>query len=195
MPQSLRLRSHDVMISSDSFVSNSPLQLHGSDSPLSSDPPDTEMDGSFPSQLSRSRLVPSVASTMVAEKACLTAESSNILDKVSASRRSEHEPMDLPSPFVNTNPLSARLRNKSISTALFHGPTSSQIPLRAQVNKRAGTSRTRDHLTDGGSYALPAPLPLDPRKRLRQEEAFQSVRPVVGEGPYAYYNDAIIAGG
>ena len=191
MPRTLRLHAQDIRMSADDFAANSLRQLHGSDSPLSSDPPDIGMVDSYASHQLRSRLDPSAKSPASPDKGNTRATTSTMIRKVSAGKRTENDSMHHPRQLPNTTSLLARSGHKLLKNALSDDPNSLMKPLHAKLNKIAGTSRTHDHLTDGGSYALPAPLPLDPRKRLLQEEAFRSIRPVTGKGPYAYYNDSI----
>ena len=55
---------------------------------------------------------------------------------------------------------------------------------------RAGPSRTTEAFDDGSTYANAVTMPLDPRKRQRQEDAFRNVRPATGDGPFRYYNES-----
>ena len=53
-----------------------------------------------------------------------------------------------------------------------------------QVNATAGPSKTTEAFDDGSTYANAVRMPLDPRKRQRQEDAFRNVQPATGDGPF-----------
>ena len=96
----------------------------------------------------------------------------------------------------------ARIDASSVHTARSRQPLA-KLPCRAkpttppilhgsmiQVNATAGPSRTTEAFDDGSTYANAVTMPLDPRKRQRQEDAFKNVQPATGDGPFHYYNES-----
>ncbi len=189
---SRRLRSQDTAPSSDNITVNSLRQLHGSEAPVFSDDPDPAVPPQGPLQRQRSRLIPDIASSASSVKTptrkALFSQGSTSCSNT-RSRKSQASVGKPKDKVVHPpHPPHQHDRQLSVEPRPAAGPSKRSRSPAKQRNASAGPSRTHDHFTEESGFAVPAPLPLDPRKRQRQEDSFRSVQPIKAGGPYGYYN-------
>lgn len=174
--------------------------FHGSDAPASSNPPEPADRPSKPVRRQTSLLNPaSMTAAQMLPPAC-----SSVLKGNAETGKSIDDMQDVPVAGSSRRSRDARTsgskQTKSVGAQettgrpknASPGPSRDRFvtPVVARTGmSRSSVTRTTDSVIGAGEgdYAVADPLPADSRKRKRQEDAFRSVQPATGDGPFNYY--------
>jgi hypothetical protein len=175
--------------------------FHGSDAPASSDPPEPANRPSKqvrrqtsllnPASTTAAQMLPPPRATVRKSNAQAVKIISDVQNVAVAEPSRRGSDARTPAPkrtkSVGDQESAGRRRNAS------PGPSRDRFvtPVIARTALgRDSVTRTTDSVIGAGEgdYAVAEPLPADSRKRKRQEDAFRSVQPATGDGPFNYYN-------